>query len=190
MVINGERHWVGDEDGEYDAGLDAIWVADANNPLGGSWDFGGDQSPVEVLGNACCFMTMTRNGEFAGVFEYQIPEPAMGGGVKNVARKAGSRLLTRIARWFGFGGKRTIKEIAEELGYHPTNAVKAALKGTVSRENIPVAERELAAKFYERVANEVVSGPKEAAAKALNLERAKFLREGGKPPVDIHPFEP
>ena len=64
------------------------------------------------------------------------------------------------------------------------------MKGRVSREAIPAVERELAAKWYERVANEVVSGPKEAAAKALNLARAKFLREGGSPPIDIHGFEP
>lgn len=86
--------------------------------------------------------------------------------------------------------KRTVREIAEELGYYPSNAVKEALKGRIARESIPVAEREIAAKFYERVANEVVSGPKETAAKALNLARAKFLREGGKPPIDIHGFEP
>jgi hypothetical protein len=68
--------------------------------------------------------------------------------------------------------------------------VKEALKGRVARDAISPAEREIAAKFYERVANEVVSGPKEAAAKALNLARAKFLKEGGKPPIDIHGFDP
>ena len=44
VVIDGERHWVGDEDGEYDAGLRASWVADENNPLGGHWDSGGSVS--------------------------------------------------------------------------------------------------------------------------------------------------
>jgi hypothetical protein len=63
-------------------------------------------------------------------------------------------------------------------------------KEEVIRKVRTAAERELAAKFYERVAQEVVSGPKQAAAKALNFARAKFLREGGSPPIDIHNFEP
>jgi RHS repeat-associated protein len=84
--------------------------------------------------------------------------------------------------------RATVPQIAEELGYFPSAAVKQALKGGVPLDSIPQAEREIAAKFYERVANEAVSGAKEAAAKALNLARAKFLREGGKPPVDIHNF--
>ena len=127
--------------------------------------------------------------------QYEV-DFGVGGGLRNVtkvASKAG--LFTRFLRWLGIGNKaapvtRTVKEIADELGYFPTKAVKEALKGQVARETIPAAERELAAKFYERVANEVVSGPKEAAAKALNLARAKFLREGGMPPIDIHGFEP
>jgi predicted transcriptional regulator len=85
--------------------------------------------------------------------------------------------------------RRTVSEIAAELGYAPSKAVKNALKGVVARETISPAEREVAARFYERVANEAISGTKEAAAKALNLARAKFLREGGRPPMDIHNFE-
>jgi hypothetical protein len=46
-----------------------------------------------------------------------------------------------------------------------------------------------ASEFYERVANEAVTGPNKVAGEALNKARAKFLREGGSPPVDIHNFK-
>jgi len=41
-------NWVGDEDGEYDESLKAHWRVDSNRELGGYWDFGGDQSPVQA----------------------------------------------------------------------------------------------------------------------------------------------
>ncbi len=52
--------------------------------------------------------------------------------------------------------KVTVKQITQELGYFPSNAVKEALKGGVPVESISQAERLLAARWYERVANEVV----------------------------------
>ncbi len=76
--INGELHWVGDEDGEYDADLKASWVADENNPLGGYWDFAGDQSPVEVVR----FLTPIERVARDGI------EPPMGGGIRFVTRRA------------------------------------------------------------------------------------------------------
>lgn len=87
------------------------------------------------------------------------------------------------------GVKKSVREIAEELGYSPSRAVKDALIGKVPLESIPPAERKIAAEFYERVANEAVTGQSEIPARALNKARAKFLREGGEPPVNIHPFK-
>lgn len=95
--INGEWHWVGEEDGEHDADLKASWVADENNPLGGYWGFAGDQSPVEVAGNECCYLTLP-NG---WVHEYQIPEPATGGGLRNVARSVGPSAARGLGRFAG-----------------------------------------------------------------------------------------
>jgi RHS repeat-associated protein len=85
-------------------------------------------------------------------------------------------------------GKTSVSQIARELGYSPSKIVKNVLKGNGKLEQLTAAERELAAKFYERVAKEAVGGKNEAAARALNEARAKFLREGGKPPIDIHNF--
>ena len=41
-------NWVGDKDGECDKGMGACWRVDKSLPLGGYWDFGGNQSPVRV----------------------------------------------------------------------------------------------------------------------------------------------
>jgi RHS repeat-associated protein len=114
VQADGEQHYVGDEDGEYDKDLNAVWVAD-----GQYWNFQEDPTPVEVVGNACCFMTVTKNGEFYSVVEYQIPEPMIGGGLKNIARKAGPGLFARyapkIAEWLGFG-KKTLPLLAGATG--------------------------------------------------------------------------
>ncbi len=85
-------------------------------------------------------------------------------------------------------GKTSVSQIAKELGYSPSKTVRNVLKGSGKLEQLSAAERELAAKFYERVAKEAVGGKNEAAARALNEARAKFLREGGTPPINIHKF--
>jgi hypothetical protein len=86
--------------------------------------------------------------------------------------------------------RTTIKQISQELNYFPSKVVKDAsrdmVNGTAIRETVPVAERELAAKFYEGAATRVARNPE---GKALNEARAKFWREGGTPPGDIHNFK-
>ena len=42
-------NYVGDTDGEFDKDLNATWHKDKKKLLGGYWDFGGNQSPVEVV---------------------------------------------------------------------------------------------------------------------------------------------
>lgn len=84
--------------------------------------------------------------------------------------------------------RKTLKQVANELGYSPSKSVKDAVSGKGPLSSISRSEREIAAKFYERAAKEVVKGPKANEARALNLARAKFLREGGAPPINIHNF--
>jgi RHS repeat-associated protein len=95
--INGELHWVGDVDGEYDTELGATWVAVEGNPIGGYWDFGGDQSPA--LDQRADALNAFR--EFLNKHSF---EPPMGGGLRNLTRSAPS-LISRIGRWFGLGKK-------------------------------------------------------------------------------------
>ncbi len=45
-------NYIGDKDGECDKGLGACWRVDPKLPLGGYWDFGGDQSAVNVMWSA------------------------------------------------------------------------------------------------------------------------------------------
>jgi RHS repeat-associated protein len=114
--INGELHWVGDEDGEYDADLKASWVADENNPIGGYWDFAGDQSAVEIQEPENTIAVRTGPDK---AIEVPIFEPGAGGGLRDVTRRAGppvARGLSNLFRraWRGiFGGAARAKTLDE-----------------------------------------------------------------------------
>jgi RHS repeat-associated protein len=58
-------------------------------------------------------------------------------------------------------------------------AVEAVLKGSEDLETLDPEVREQAASFYEDVAANV-GGKLETEARAFNLERARYLREGGR----------
>jgi len=76
--------------------------------------------------------------------------------------------------------------------YHPNNDLGRAVKEVLDKggvEKLTAIEREAAARFYEMKAAEV-RGPLAEAARRLNLERARYLREGGVvPPGKIHRFK-
>ena len=72
--------------------------------------------------------------------------------------------------------------------YRPNSELGRLAKDVVNkggRERMTAIEREAAARFYEQQAAKVVGKYSEAARK-LNLERARYLREGGVPPGKIH----
>ena len=110
--IDGQVHWVGDVDGEYDKDLEATWVAVEGNPIGGYWDFGGDQSAVETPEPQNTIVVVGASGR---VWEVTIFEPGIGGGPRNVSKSA-HNLISRVASWLGFGkkAKRTIQVVQRE----------------------------------------------------------------------------
>jgi RHS repeat-associated protein len=108
--IDGELHWVGDVDGEYDDDLGATWVTVNDNPIGGYWDFGGDQSPV-VDQEAAIEATIRQLSNLRF-------EPPMGGGLRTVGRAAGPtrNLLARFFNWaFKRGGSRTVAGVTRPI---------------------------------------------------------------------------
>ncbi|HEX2270745.1 MAG TPA: hypothetical protein VHH35_14460 [Pyrinomonadaceae bacterium] len=67
--------------------------------------------------------------------------------------------------------------------------ISAVLKGKQPLNTLSRAEREAAARYYERVAREGTKGKFADAARQYNLERARYLREGGKvPPGTLREF--
>jgi hypothetical protein len=83
-----------------------------------------------------------------------------------------------------------IRELVKN--YRPNSELGKLAKDVVrngGRERMTATQREAAARFYEKEAARV--GQKYAdAARRLNLERAKYLREGGPiPPGTIHRFK-
>lgn len=139
--INGELHWVGDEDGEYDADLRASWVADESSPLGGYWDFGGDQAPAEIEEPTNSIVVELSDGSLR---EVPIFEPGIGGGLRNVTRRAGPglgfagrRIWDGIKNLFGRGAPKTLNDLFK--GGRTPNASEisdwAAAQGWTVRQN-------------------------------------------------------
>ena len=71
--------------------------------------------------------------------------------------------------------------------YTPSKNVKDVIDKKRPLETLSRSEREVAARWYEKVA-ERVKGTKAEQAKRLNQDRARYLREGGKPPGKIHEY--
>ncbi|HET8669752.1 MAG TPA: RHS repeat-associated core domain-containing protein, partial [Candidatus Saccharimonadales bacterium] len=109
--IDGELHWVGDVDGEYDKDLGATWVAVEGNPIGGYWDFGGDQSPV-----------VDQEEHIRQVFhldpdKYSFEPPGVAGlRIAGSAGRASKGLLGRLISWaFKRGGSGTVSAAARPV---------------------------------------------------------------------------
>jgi len=72
--------------------------------------------------------------------------------------------------------------------YKPNSELGKRVKDVLNkggRERLTRDEREAAARWYERTAQERVRGPKQGEAKQLNMDRAKYLRDGGSTPPDV-----
>jgi RHS repeat-associated protein len=107
--IDGERHWVGDVDGEYDEDLGATWVAVEGNSIGGYWDFGGDQSPV--IDEDAYYREMLSSDNYSF-------EPPGGGGLRIAggAARASRGLVGRFISWaFKRGGSGTVAGVARPV---------------------------------------------------------------------------
>jgi RHS repeat-associated protein len=76
--------------------------------------------------------------------------------------------------------------------YHPNSELGRRVKDVLEnggRERLSTVEREAAARWYEQTAKERVKGAFKEAARKLNMERARYLREGGAPPGKIHGYK-
>lgn len=100
--IDANGNWVGDEDGEYDKDLRATWRVDPNLPLGGYWDFGGDQTPVtrvwDSYDETLFWSVRWHNGDLIRNITDDdcddclvVQEAGVGAGIRHIA-KAASRL--------------------------------------------------------------------------------------------------
>jgi RHS repeat-associated protein len=95
---DGQQHYVGDEDGEYDKDLNAVWMADCQY-----WEFQEDPSAVTVpIPGFNDFAQEMPIG--SGKWVVLDPEPPMGGGLRHVGRRAPG-VLAKMFRWFRFGKK-------------------------------------------------------------------------------------
>jgi RHS repeat-associated protein len=75
--------------------------------------------------------------------------------------------------------------------YHPNSELGRRVKDVLEnggRERLSTIEREAAARWYEQTAKRVKGSLQEAARK-LNMERARYLREGGPLPGKIHKYK-
>jgi len=82
-----------------------------------------------------------------------------------------------------------IRQIIKE--YHPNSELGKRVKDVIEhggRERLSAVEREAAARWYEQTAARVKGSFQEAGRK-LNLERARYLREGGPLPGKIHKYK-
>ena len=65
--------------------------------------------------------------------------------------------------------------------------IEAVLRGKAPLESLPPQIRQQAAEFYVDAARNTVGRNADVASK-LNYDRARYLRNGGDPPGDIHEF--
>jgi len=105
-----------------------------------------------------------------------------------LAAMAGAAALTELADALGLGGTTSATGTGAST-VTAGDAIPAAVRNAMYNggiENVPMAEREAAAEYYEQVAQTA----KTPAIRAFNLARANYARNGGTPPGGITNFKP
>jgi hypothetical protein len=126
-------------------------------------------------------MTRDASWDIVGLF---IPSRL---GVQGIAATASLLWAKHQAKRAAF--EAAVETLAKLNPNQIAKGISAVLRGKQPLNTLSRVEREAAARYYERIAREGTTGKFAEAARQYNLERARYLREGGPvPPGTLREF--